>query len=197
MLETIAVTGWTSALRAGSFERAWRISDLSLRDYCASGAAKHTGERHLQRIWRGEDLAGKRVLVRCYHGLGDTIQFIRLAKPLRAVASEVIVWAQPELIPLLRGAEGVDRLIPLHDGTPDVDIEIMELAHALRVTTDIIQPSAAYVCRPMRPARRDPSAFSVGLVWEAGNWDRRRCVPLELLGRLASETGARLLSLQQ
>lgn len=49
----------------------------------------------------------------------------------------------------------------------------------------------------MRPARRDPSAFSVGLVWEAGNWDRRRCVPLELLGRLASETGARLLSLQQ
>ena len=31
-------------------------------------------------------------------------------------------------------AEGVDRLIPLHDGTPDVgydvDIEIMELAHA-------------------------------------------------------------------
>jgi hypothetical protein len=49
----------------------------------------------------------------------------------------------------------------------------------------------------MRPARRDPSAFSVGLVWEAGNWDRRRCVPWELLGRLASETGARLLSLQQ
>jgi hypothetical protein len=117
------------------------------RDYCASGAAKHTGERHLQRIWLGEDLAGKRVLVRCYHGLGDTIQFIRFAKPLRAVASEVIVWAQPELIPLLRAAEGVDRLIPLHDGTPDVgydvDIEIMELAHALRVTTDIIQPSAA------------------------------------------------------
>jgi hypothetical protein len=178
MLETIADTGWTSALRAGSFERAWRISDLSLRDYCASGAAKHTGERHLQRIWRGEDLAGKRVLVRCYRGLGDTIQFIRFAKPLRAVASEVIVWVQPELIPLLGGAEGVDRLIPLHDGMPDVgydvDIEIMELAHALRVTTDIIQPSAAYLCRPMRPARRDPSAFSVGLVWEAGNRDRRR-----------------------
>jgi hypothetical protein len=43
------------------------------------------------------------VLVRRYYGLGDTIQFIRFAKPLRAVASEVIVWAQPELIPLLRG----------------------------------------------------------------------------------------------
>jgi hypothetical protein len=35
------------------------------------------------------------------------------------------------------------------------------------------------------------------LVWEAGNWDHRRCVAPHLLAHLASETGARLYSLQQ
>ena len=114
-----------------------RDQDRSLQEYCRSGAIKHTGERHFQRIWRGEKLDGRCVLVRCYHGLGDTIQFVRFAKPLRAIAREVLICAQPELLELLRGVEGVDQLYPLHDGTPDarydVDIEIMELAHALRI----------------------------------------------------------------
>src|SRR4051812_30944335 len=46
----------------------------------------------------------------------------------------VTVWAQPELIPLLRTADGIDCLVPLHDGDcpvpRDLDIEVMELAYA-------------------------------------------------------------------
>src|SRR3954468_15056403 len=126
-------------MQGGELQRAWQISDRSLQEYRASGAVKHSGERHQQRIWRGEDLRNKRVLVRCYHGLGDTIQFIRFAKPLREIARQVIVWAQPELVALLRQVDGVDQVFPLHDGTPDfgydTDIEVMELAHALRVTS--------------------------------------------------------------
>jgi hypothetical protein len=202
MLELVPDRDWTSALRANDFERAWSISDRSLREYCVSGAVKHTGERHHQRIWRGEALAGKRVLVRCYHGLGDTLQFIRFAKPLRAVAREVVVWAQPELVYLLRNVEGVDSVLPLHDGTPavsyDVDIEVMELAHALRATPQMIASRAPYLPQPARrPRRMPPEPFTIGLVWEAGNWDRRRSVEPKLLARLASETGAQLYSLQQ
>lgn len=62
-------------MRAGDFARAWVINDRDLAQLALQ--PKHTGPRHLQRIWRGEPLAGKRVLVRCYHGLGDTIQFLR------------------------------------------------------------------------------------------------------------------------
>jgi hypothetical protein len=202
MFEQVPACDWTDAIRAGNFERAWCISDRSLREYCASGAAKHAGDRHHQRIWRGERLAGKRVLVRCYHGLGDTIQFIRFAKPLREIAKEVIVWAQPALVPMLRNVAGVDLVLPLHDGSPavayDVDIEIMELAHALRVRPELVSESVPYLPRPDQPGRLMPRApLSIGLVWEAGNWDRRRCVPPNLLGLLASETGVRLFSLQQ
>src|SRR5688572_12471333 len=90
---------WARAMRAGRFEDAWRISDALLR---LPPPARAHAPRHLQRIWDGGPLAGKRVLVRCYHGLGDTIQFIRYVPLLRATAAEVIVLAQPALLPLLR-----------------------------------------------------------------------------------------------
>jgi hypothetical protein len=74
------------------------------------------------------------VLVRCYHGLGNTIQFIRFAAPLRQLARHVVVWSQPAVLDLVSTAAGIDRILPLHDGVPDVDddvdIEVMELPQA-------------------------------------------------------------------
>jgi hypothetical protein len=191
---------WADALRRNDFQRAWELSDRSLRAYCLSGAIKHAGERHLQRVWRGEDLNRKSVLVRCYHGLGDTIQFIRFAKRLREIAREVIVWCQPELLSLVRQVEGVDRVLPLHDGTPDagfdVDIEVMELAHALRATPQLVSDSVPYL--PRTVCKKQPgSALSIGIVWEAGNWNPCRSLPAHLFTRLLEQGDVRLLSLQQ
>ena len=94
-------------------------------------------------------LEGKRVLIRCYHGLGDTIQFIRFAPMVKKIAKEVIVWAQPKLIPLLETMDGIDQLLPLHDGTPeveyDVDVETMELPHIFRTTLDTL-PAQFLIC---------------------------------------------------
>jgi hypothetical protein len=192
---------WTDALRRGDFAAAWRLSDAGLQEWLAHGPAKHRGPRHLQRIWRGEALAGKRVLVRCYHGLGDTLQFARFAEPLRSIAREVIFWTQPELLNMLKEVEGIDRVVPLHDGTPDVvydaDIEVMELAHALRVTARDISGRVPYLRRTTPLKWESKSSLNVGVVWEAGDWDRRRCVPWSLLSRLAAIPGVRLLSLQQ
>src|SRR5215218_6426376 len=127
---------WLARMRAGRFAAAWRVSDEAQRvraEIDCSG-----WPRHEQFIWRGEPLAGRRVLVRCYHGLGDTIQFVRFIRPLRALARHVVVWAQPALLELVASAAGVDEVLALHDGIPDadydVDVEIMELPHALRVT---------------------------------------------------------------
>jgi hypothetical protein len=191
---------WSDALRRNDFDRAWELSDRSLSEYCRSGAPKYAGDRHEQRIWRGEDLRNKLVLVRCYHGLGDTIQFIRFAKPLRQIAREVVVWCQPELVPLVRDVEGVDRAIPLHDGAPDlefeVDIEVMELAHALRVGPQLTAGRVPYL--PAHSGRKNRTHWlDVGLVWEAGNWNSRRSAPPRLFARLLEHQGVRLHSLQQ
>jgi len=191
---------WVDALRRNEFEQAWELSDRSLGEYRLSGAIKYAGERHFQRIWQGEDLTKKSVLVRCYHGLGDTIQFVRFAKPLREIAREVIIWSQPELLPLVREVEGVDHVLPLHDGTPDasfdVDIEMMELAHAVRATARMVAARVPYL--PRAACKKQPgSELSIGLVWQAGNWNLSRSVPPHLFGPLLEQSGVRLLSLQQ
>ncbi|MGY4461459.1 hypothetical protein [Bradyrhizobium sp. LB13.1] len=187
-------------MRAGDFERAWAINDRDLA--MLAYPPKHTGPRHLQRIWRGEDLTGKHVLVRCYHGLGDTIQFLRFMRPLRDIARSVTVWCQSELLPLVQRAAGVDRAFALHDGAPDVDfevdIEIMEVPHAIKARREHVEMRAPYVSLPpaVEPTLPHERGLAVGLVWEVGNWDKRRTVPLALLGHLAVP-GVTLCSLQR
>jgi hypothetical protein len=205
-IEDVAGAGfddWVTAMRTGDFARAWDISDRDVALIRRAGPAKHEGPRHLQRIWRGELLEGRRVLVRCYHGLGDTIQFARFLALLRRLASEVIVWCQPELLSLIETVEGVDRALPLHDGTPDatfdVDIEIMEIPHAVRASRQQIRMSRPYLRAGRRDSRMgsvDGETLSVGLVWDVGNWDRRRIIPARLLKQLDSPA-LQLYSLQR
>lgn len=191
---------WIDAMRAGDFERAWAINDRDLA--MLAHPPKHIGPRHLQRIWRGEDLTDKHVLVRCYHGLGDTIQFLRFLQPLRDRARRVTVWCQGELLPLVERTVGVDCVVALHDGTPDVDfevdIEIMEVPHAIRARCEQVKMCSPYVTLPpeTRPEFPRCGNLAVGLVWEVGKWDKRRSIPAPLLRHLAGR-GVSLYALQR
>ena len=184
---------WLDHMVRGELDAAWSVSDAVLAS--RAGVPCHHLPRHLQYIWDGTPLDGTRVLIRCYHGLGDTIHFIRYAPLVHAVAREVIVWAQPELIPLLRSCRGIDRLEPLHDGTPDfaydVDVEVMELPHVFRSTLDTLPCDLPYLSAPCAPRRRDDQ-IDVLLAARAGNWDTRRCVPLDALAPLAELPSVRV-----
>jgi hypothetical protein len=153
--------------------------------------------RHLQQVWSGAPLTGKRVLVRCYHGLGDTIQFIRYAALLKQVAAETIVWAQPALLPLLHTAAGVDHLLPLHDGIPDVeydvDVESMELAHVFGTTSATIPAAVPYLHVEAGGLMRRGEVLTIAIARRAGDWDPRRAIPLSALIPLARLPGIRLL----
>jgi hypothetical protein len=189
---------WMRHMRAGEWDAAWRVSDAVL--------ASHAGEpcwhlpRHEQWIWDGTPLDGRRVLVRCYHGLGDTIQFIRYAPLVKQVAAEVTVWAQPSLIPLLRTVDGIDRLLPLHDGDVgvdyDVDVEVMELSHVFRGTPSTLPAAVPYLHADPAPLARN-APLAVGIAWKAGDWDERRNVPYPLLAPLAEIPGVELHVLQR
>ncbi|HEY0151540.1 MAG TPA: glycosyltransferase family 9 protein [Longimicrobium sp.] len=191
-------SAWMRHMRGGDFEAAWRVSDAVLRGRAGTSCAHWP--RHEQWVWNGAPLDGKRVFVRCYHGLGDTLQFIRYMPRLRKVAREVIVWAQPELIPLLSTARGIDRLLPLHDGAPEVvfdaDVEVMELPHIFRDTTRTLPAEVPYLHAEPAPLPRD-GRLAVGLVWKAGDWDDRRSIPPELLAPLGEIPGVELHILQR
>ena len=175
-------------MRRGDFDRAWKISDALL-------AIKRDENlpRWFQSVWDGRSVVGKRVLVRCYHGLGDTIQFIRYARLLKAIAAEVIVWVQPSLIPLLRSVQGIDRMLPLHDGDPeveyDVDIELNELPYLFRTTLATVPAEVPYIFVEPALIARDDRRLQVGLIWQSGDWDNRRSVPFSLLKRLGQLDG--------
>jgi hypothetical protein len=186
-------------MRRGEFDRAWRISDILLRHHLAAPPATSDVPRHQQVIWNGASLHGKRVLVRCYHGLGDTIQFIRYIPLLKTIAAQVTVWAQPSLIALLSTAGGVDRMIPLHDGIPDcdyeVDVEVMELPYVFRTTLETIPARIPYF--HVDESIVENCKMKVGLVWRGGDWDPRRDVPFDLLTQLAELQEISFYTLQQ
>jgi hypothetical protein len=193
---------WMAAMRRGDFTRAWTISDRVLAERIARNDFDFTLPRHRQAIWTGRPLTGQHVLVRCYHGLGDTIMFIRFAKRLRAIVRAVSVWVQPPLMPLVAHIEGIDRVLPLHDGVPDiaydVDIEVTELAHALRVMPDELADDIPYLPLPDRASLVPASAsLRVGLIWSAGDWDRMRSMRLSDLVPLMRVPGVTLFSLQR
>jgi hypothetical protein len=178
---------WMQHMRRGLFEEAWKKSDADLE--ARAGQPCWHWPRHFQYIWDGQSLAGKRVLVRCYHGLGDTIQFIRYMPLLKEIATKVIVWAQAPLIPLLKTVSGIDQLLPLHDGTPDVeydaDIEIMELPHYFRTTLTTLPAQVPYLRVESLPLSSEIDKLQVGLVWQAGDWDESRSIPFSSLAPLA------------
>jgi hypothetical protein len=189
---------WMQHMRRGRFEEAWKITDEDLK--ARAGIPCWHLPRHLQYVWDGTSPDGKRVLVRCYHGLGDTIQFIRYAPLLKAVAAEVMVWAQPPLLPLLKTVEGIDRTLPLHDGTPDVaydvDVEVMELPHLFRTTLSTIPSRFPYLQVELSSLLSGKKETAVGLVWKAGDWDARRSMLFSNLLPLVTVQGVCFYILQ-
>jgi hypothetical protein len=174
---------WIHAMRRGEFAEAWKISDAQLN----TQQDLRIVPRHLQRIWNGTPVKGRRVLVRCYHGLGDTVQFIRYAALLKEVATKVMVWVQPSLIPLLHHVAGIDQLLPLHEGEPDVeydvDVEINELPYVFR-TTLATMPSVVPYLHVESASLPRSDRLQVGVIWQAGDWDERRSVPFSEIENL-------------
>ena len=172
-------------MRRGDFPGAWAVNAAVLARQTPDTRDDPRLPYHLRWVWDGRPLAGRHVLVRCYHGLGDTLQFARYLPALAAQAASVAVECQPSLVPLLAGIPGVARLIPFDVTAPappaECDIEIMELAFALRLRPDAVPLPTL---RPPAPARLPPG--TLGLCWMVGDWDKAREVPPALLAPLAA-----------
>jgi hypothetical protein len=140
----------------GDFAGAWEISDAVLRARDRRLRDDRTQPYHLRWVWDGSAFAERDVLVRCYHGLGDTLQFARFLPLLAARTASVAVEAPAPLVEILSLAMPCCAFVPFDPARPlppaDCDIEIMELAHALRIID--VSANADYLA----PALRTPDA---------------------------------------
>ena len=197
---------WLAAMRRGDFEAAWQQTDRvegPRRSAEARGILRHQ-PHHL--VWNGSAFEERVVLVRCEHGLGDTLQFVRYLSPLRQRARRVILKVQPALLDLLEGVAGADQVINAWmdkpDPSHDVSVECMEFSYAFRDTLDSIPSRVPYLPVERIMAREHcriaPSQnFNIGLFWAASNWDDTRSVPVAEFLPFAAASNVTFHSLQQ
>src|ERR1700712_5534699 len=78
---------WLIYMLNGDFGSAWSESDL----------IRSRGGYDPHRFWQGEAIQGKKVILRCLHGFGDTVQFLRYVPRLQAMAAKRIIEVPPRL----------------------------------------------------------------------------------------------------
>src|ERR1700712_1378886 len=152
---------WVCAMRGGDFDGAWAVSERLAAAQSPRSRDDPALPYHLRWVWDRRPFAGREVLVRCYHGLGDSLQFLRFLPALRRRAASVTLEIQPRLIPLLGSDPPADRLVPFHVAHPlppaDCDMEIMELSFALRARPAAYPPPYVRVT----PAQLPPGAIGI------------------------------------
>jgi hypothetical protein len=195
---------WLLAMRAGDWEAAWRQTDrLELPRRALQRTAGFALQPH-HLVWDGTPFAGRSVLVRCLHGLGDTLQFMRFVPQVAAQARELHFLVQPQLLELLRGAPGLGEVSNAwtdHPPAREFEIEVMELAYALRATAATVPGPyphlAGRVAGRLGAELGARDALRVGLFWAASEWDPSRSVALDTLAPVLQVPGVRFYNLQQ
>ena len=203
---SVAHDRWMCFMLRGEFERAWQETDLTEAARLRSAECQDELPLHLRRVWDGSRLEGRTVVVHCYHGLGDTIQFARYLPVLREQASRVILECQPSLIPLLKSVDGIDQFYALGDcppcGAGAVEIEIMELPYAFRTTLETIPREVRYLHVPSPETRGKwrqeyPHSFRVGIACRSGDWNCSRDFPRGELHDIRSLPSIKLFNLDR
>jgi len=164
----------------GDFAAAWRESDK----IAARGAAGPLA------LWDGRTFSGKRVVIRCLHGYGDAIQFLRYAPAIARTAASVTVETHPEMVSLVSLIKGIDRVITwggqdrLRREDWDQQIEVTELPWAFRTGLSDVPVSIPYIhvdpraCEQSRQCLGSPDQPRAGLMWASSSWNPQRSVPL-------------------
>jgi Tfp pilus assembly protein PilF len=132
-----------------------------------------------QPLWLGrEPIAGKRLLLYCEGGFGDTLQFCRYAKLCAGLGATVILEVPPSLRALLKDLAGVAQLIVTGSALPQFDYHcpLMSLPLTLGTTPDTIPAAPRYLNSDVAKVERwrarigERKSPRVGLAW-SGNPD--------------------------
>jgi len=146
-----------------------------------------------QPLWLGDqELVGKTMLLHAEQGLGDTIQFCRYAKKVKALGARVVLEVQRPLLHLLESLEWVDELVVKGEQLPSFDYHcpLMSLPLAFKTELESIPSEPKYLYSDASKRQRWEQRLGpknkprVGLVWSGSvghKNDRNRSIALEEL----------------
>ncbi len=198
-------------LMLGDFSEGWALYEARWGNRKRREAPRHADTPQ----WRGEDLAGRTLLLWPEQGFGDTLQFVRFAPLAAARGARVILEVQPALVSLLRHMPGVAKVVAVGEETGPFDLQapLMSLPLAFGTTLETVPAAIPYLAPPaerLEPWERRlraslPAGPRVGLVWAGDSRDhdvecmlidRRRSLALGQLQPILDVEGATFVSLQ-
>ena len=198
----------TGQLAAGFAEYEWR--------WTVPGRAAARRHAHMP-LWRGEALAGRRLLVHAEQGFGDQLQMCRFISLIPG-ASEIILEVPAPLVRLFRTLSwpvGTSlQVVPIGSHLPACDVQcpIMSLPAACGVRTPRDVPSTVPYLRASaddvavwQERLRHLPGLLAGLCWSSGMGPEmisrivqaRKSVPFHALSPFADVLGCSFVSLQK
>ncbi len=190
-------------LLQGRFDEGWRLYEERWR-LAEFHSLQHT---HHAPSWQGDNLGNGTLLLWTEQGLGDSIQFIRLAEQARKLCGKIILQCQPSVKWLFKTAPGIDEIIGINDPRPSCTAQasLMSLPALLKINPAIasasipyLRPNADRVAYWRQYLEHLPRPW-IGLSWQGSlrnRSDRHRSIPLRYFSPLAQTQGS-LISLQQ
>ena len=176
-------------LLAGDYARGWPLYEARLE--------LPTALRVLPSCprYRGEPLAGKKLLLLAEQGLGDTLQFSRYGRLLTDAGAELI-WMVPKPLSRLLADNLTGQVVPEGEAVQaDYYLPMMSLPLATQ-RLNISEAPALYVWRvpqePVLPPAKDAKR-RIGLVWAGSpthERDHERSIPIELFAPLIKDVDA-------
>jgi tetratricopeptide (TPR) repeat protein len=161
-----------------------------------------------QPLWRGENLAGKIVLLHAEQGFGDSIQFLRYVPMVAAKGGKMVLEIPDSLMPLIGHADGVLAMVKPGAALPPFDLHcpLLSLPLAFGTTLATIPAEVPYLHVPAERAMKWRCALPaagrprVGLVWSgkpSHKNDHNRSIAMHRLTPLLSVSGVDFVSLQR
>lgn len=134
-----------------------------------------------QPLWLGDaPLNGKTVLLHAEQGLGDSIQFCRYARDVRALGAQVLLEVPRPLLALFATLEGPKQLLEKGSALPHFDYHCPLLSLPLALQTQLANIPSPSPYLASTAAQRElwqrrlgpPSKRRIGLVWSGNVRDK-------------------------
>ncbi len=185
-------------LLQGNYEKGFEEYEHRIKD-------KIIDER---KIWEGEELNGKTILVHDEQGIGDTVQFIRYLYFVKSADTKVIFRCRESLIPLFKNSSLVDQVISFKETVNfeyDYEIQILSLPNVLKITAENIPSFDKYFNvdkernNYWKERLNNSSKLKIGFAWKGNpkhKYDYKRSMPVRNFEQLLSLNDFEFYSLQ-
>jgi tetratricopeptide (TPR) repeat protein len=189
-------------LLAGYYKEGWQEFEARLDDVLINEKQSSLPGA----TWQSENLTGKRLLLWCEQGLGDTIQFIRYVTFVAAEAKSVTLVCPKRLKQLLLSYKGNCKIISDTEVLPEVDFKapLMSLPHLLALqkipnTRHYLSADPDLITRwaKVLGKRKKPR---IGIAWQGNpdyEGDYQRSIALSWFEPLMAKQNYDFFSLQQ